>query len=286
MDQRPFSTIFIVASILLLLLLSYTLSSAAPMPPSPVVNHQTHQCAVIVPGDECGDVILPSGWEYLDEAAGEVCPEGYATIELHPEWAHFKVPHCCMEGHSGVSGDCQDVVIDQSNRRCAFVEDIQNCQGLPDSWEAWGENCPTKFEWVDDVTCTGDQTGSTVFPTPPSNFEPTSTIMETDTSGGGGLVGTLEPTVTISKPSNAMPCPSIAMILVGLVGAGFWHKVKKLIPANLVSGSERSGLAHTSTPSTDLITKPNKKLNVATPMLKPAISRKRLRNGWSFATEI
>jgi len=187
------------------------------MPPRPVVNHSTRQCAVIVPGDECGDVILPTGWEYLDEAAGEKCPDGYSTIELHPEWAKFKVEHCCMEGHSGVAGDCQDVVIRQSNRQCAFVEDIQICTALPKGWEAWGKNCPTGFEWVDQVNCT---VSSTTVSTPPSELEPTSTTPKSDTTGSGGMVATPEPTELAEAHNPLLPCPSVAMALAGLVGAG------------------------------------------------------------------
>jgi hypothetical protein len=219
MNHKIRLSVLLISSLLSLLLI-YALAAAAPMPPSPVVNHQTRQCAVITPGDECGDVILPPGWEYLDEAAGEVCPDGYTTIELRPEWAHFKVAHCCTEGHSGTSGDCQDVVIDQSSQRCGFVEDIQACAGLPEGWEAWGENCPTKFEWVEDIDCTGDQVGST----PPTELDPTSANTNNDTSGGGGRIGTLEPSETTSRPANAMPCPSVAMMLFSLVVFGFWYK--------------------------------------------------------------
>ena len=211
------SYISLLAAFLFFLSLSFTLASAAPMPPSPVVNHQTRQCAVIVPGDECGDVILPSGWEYLDEAAGETCPEGYATIDLNPKWMHFKATHCCTEGHSGSSGDCQDVVIQQSKRQCAFVEDIQTCAALPNGWETWGKNCPTGFEWVDQVTCTSSSTA--VF-TPPSDIEPTSTTPKSDSTGSGGMVATLEPTESAEAHNPLLPCPSVAMVLAGLVGAG------------------------------------------------------------------
>ncbi len=222
MNRKLFIVLLIPS--LLSLLLIYTLAIAAPMPPSPVVNHQTRQCAVITPGDECGDVILPPGWEYLDEASGEVCPEGYTTIELRPDWAHFKVPHCCMEGHSGTSGDCEDVVIDQSSQRCAFVEDIQNCQGLPDGWEAWGENCPTKFEWVDDVICTGSQADQTQTPTPPSQIERTSTAPGSSSSGGGGQISTPVSTEAPEARNPLLPCSSAGMLLVAIAGMAYRKK--------------------------------------------------------------
>lgn len=125
------------------------LARAAPLPPRRVVNHQTQQCAEIVPGDECGDVLLPPGWEYTD---GE-CPAGYTPGEIQVEWVHFEVSICCTEGHSGVAGDCQDVVIQRSLRQCAFVGDIEKCAGLPNGWEALGRDCPVEFTWVEDVVC-------------------------------------------------------------------------------------------------------------------------------------
>jgi hypothetical protein len=216
----------LLISSLLTVLLFYALANAAPMPARPVVNHQTRQCAVIVTGDECGDVILPTGWEYLNEAAGEKCPDGYTTIDLHPDWAHFKVAHCCTEGHSGSSGDCQDVVIHQSNQQCAFVEDIQNCTVLPGGWNAWGKNCPTNFEWIDEVLCSGGQvaTTTTTAPTSPPILRPTPTVLESDASGSGGMESTLEPTETYLKSKNLLPCPSVAMVSICLVGIGFWQK--------------------------------------------------------------
>ncbi len=223
MDNRSFLTSVLSISLLSLLFI-YALANAAPMPPSPVVNHQTRQCAIITPGDECGDVILPAGWEYLDEAAGEGCPEGYASIELYPEWAHFKVSHCCTEGHSGVSGDCQDVVIDQSKQRCAFVDDIQACTGLPNRWEAWGENCPTKFEWVDDVVCTGSQTGQTPAPTPPAQIEPTPTSPNSGSSGGGGQISTPTSRETPEARNPLLPCSSAGMLFVAIAGMAYRRK--------------------------------------------------------------
>ena len=207
---------FVLPLLFLLLLTSGV--DAAPMPPQPVINHQTRQCAVIVPGDECGDVILPPGWENLDEAAGETCPSDYTTIDLHPEWARFKVEHCCMEGHSGVGGDCQDVIIRQSKKQCAFVEDIQSCAGLPDGWEAWGENCPKGFEWVEAVVCTGGSLNPTALPTSPQKIEPSRTPPPGGSTGGGRL-STAVPTPSAEKRNPMLPCSSLGMVLVAVVGA-------------------------------------------------------------------
>jgi hypothetical protein len=130
----------------------WAVARAAPLPPRIAVNHGERQCAMFVTGDECGDAILPEGWEYQppDDLA---CPEGYSMVDLRPEWQHFKAPFCCMEGHSGVAGDCQDVVINRLKRQCAFVEDIEACSSLPLGWAAWGKDCPAPFTWTEDVAC-------------------------------------------------------------------------------------------------------------------------------------
>jgi len=195
--------------LILIILLSATVVFAVPLPTIPAVNHKTRQCALITPGDECGIVILPADWEYLDETAGESCPSDYTIIKLFPEWDRYKAHHCCTEGHSGVAGDCQDVVIHQSSQQCAFIEDIHTCSGLPKGWEAWGKDCPQGFEWVDDISCM------------PTESYPTSTIplsiVSTATQPGitsisGGLISTLEPTKTTGKSNNLLPCSSTALI--------------------------------------------------------------------------
>lgn len=130
---------------------TFTLSIAAPLPPRRVINHQARQCAEIIPGDECGDVVLPPGWEYIDVE----CPQEYAVVDLRPEWVPFKVSFCCTEGHSGVSGDCDDVVVNPLTRQCAFVEDIQKCSQLPLGWQTWGKDCSSGSNWTDDIACAG-----------------------------------------------------------------------------------------------------------------------------------
>lgn len=210
-------------TILLYFLLTFpfkTLVLAAPMAPRPVVNHQTRQCAIITPGDECGGVILPAGWEYLDKSAGVECPAGYATVELKVEWTHFKAAHCCTKGHSGTSGDCQDVVIQHSKQRCAFVEDIQACVALPQGWETWGKNCPSDFKWVDQVDCKDSSTAaSTALESTPS-----STPSLGDSSGSGGEKTTPGPT---DVPNPLLPCLSSAMPLTILIGAGVFSFRKR-----------------------------------------------------------
>ena len=195
---------------------------AAPMPPRLVVNHQTRQCAEIVPGDECGDVVLPPDWEYLEPTEGVKCPDDYTLVEFYPDWVHFKVSHCCTEGHSGVSGDCQDVVIQQSKRQCAFVDDIEKCTSLPDKWEAWGQNCPAEFEWTDDIACTEAETATTDVP---ATLLPTETKLPAEQ--------TSIPTPTETEPATSkplLPCLSPGLILAALLGWRFYTRLLTITP--------------------------------------------------------
>ena len=128
---------------------------AAPVPPELIVNHEAKQCAEFWGGDECLYCSPPAGWEVLGGLGEAECPDGYTTVEIEHTCAAAKTPFCCTEGHSGASGDCEDVVIDRVGERCAFVDDINECQGLPGGWEKHGTDCPY-YDWTDDVQCVTD----------------------------------------------------------------------------------------------------------------------------------
>jgi hypothetical protein len=185
---------------------------AAPMPLRILVNHKTHQCAQITPGDECGDVILPPDWEYLDASSGEKCPDDYTLVDLRLEWKQFKSQFCCSEGHSGSAGDCQDVVTQPNKRQCAFVEDIQQCPGLPEGWKAWGQGCPFDFYWTQDVVCSGSGSSLSLSAT---------SALKTETAG---LAQPTEPPpASQTKPTRSpdtrnplFPCASSGLALLGL----------------------------------------------------------------------
>jgi len=141
--------------------------SAAPAPPKVVVNHETRQCAEIFGGDECMDCNPPEGWEVLGFSPPAACPADYTLVEIEPICTHFKVEFCCTVGHSGVHGDCRDMVVNKVARRCAFVEDVENCR-LPARWNAkpadveerdW--ECPYDLDrWTDDVACVEEEEDS------------------------------------------------------------------------------------------------------------------------------
>ncbi len=224
MDKPSRLALVLSLSLSALMIFTYFgLTYAAPMPPRIVVNHQTRQCAEIVPGDECGDVVLPPDWEYLDPDAGEKCPESYTLIDLSPDWVHFKVSFCCTEGHSGVSGDCEDVVIRRSGRQCAFVDDINSCANLPDGWKAHRENCPVDFSWAEDVPCSGGEAVQTPVETAQSLTGAAATPGQSGTPPA--TKGELSTPVSARKPAEArnplLPCAAPGLALVMLFGAWF-----------------------------------------------------------------
>jgi hypothetical protein len=51
---------------------------AAPLIPAIAVNDSIRACFTYTPGDECGNAILPDGWERLD--GGSRCPMGYSML--------------------------------------------------------------------------------------------------------------------------------------------------------------------------------------------------------------
>lgn len=148
-------------TLLIILGLSWNGAAAEPQPPKVVVNHDTQECGEIFGGDECMDC-LPAlrGWEALGYAFEAACPEGYTTVEVDYVCQAFKDEFCCTEGHSGADGDCEDMVINESAKQCAFVDDIEDCN-LPQGWSAkpddvspydWTCSYGT-YAWVEDLEC-------------------------------------------------------------------------------------------------------------------------------------
>jgi hypothetical protein len=104
------------------------------------------------------DCYRPDGWEIVNSEAD--CPEGYSVMgELRPICQPFKNAFCCSQYHSGAHSDCKDLVLNGAEKRCAFVDDIHDCD-LPSPWRpkpadmAAGERfCPSEYEWTDDLDC-------------------------------------------------------------------------------------------------------------------------------------
>jgi hypothetical protein len=144
---------------------------AAPLPPMRVVNHQTLECGELpYGGDECMDCFPPEGWEVLGVAYDVECPPDYTVVdEVSYDCQPFKNQFCCSEGHSGASGDCEDLVVNNRKKECAFVDDIEDCE-LPVRWETPRQQlCPSGYDWIDSLGCTagtseGDSTSRDSLP--------------------------------------------------------------------------------------------------------------------------
>jgi hypothetical protein len=129
---------------------------AAPVPPELVVNHGTEECAEFFGGDECMTCYPPEGWEILGYVGEVECPAGYTFVEhLESECRRSKSEFCCSEGHSGIHGDCEDMVVHRGRKLCAFVDDIHSTT-RPAGWDerpqglaSDGWYCPYDYEWVD-----------------------------------------------------------------------------------------------------------------------------------------
>jgi hypothetical protein len=144
---------------------------ATPTPPYILVNHSTHQCSETVLGDECVWCDPPRGWEVLGPSAVTQCPAGYTLVErVDLNCVCYKNQFCC----SNVShhGDCEDLIVNNPQKLCAFVADIVGCV-LPEGWtkrpadvreSSW--NCPYGYQWASDIAClvetaTTEPTGTT-----------------------------------------------------------------------------------------------------------------------------
>ena len=146
------------AVLVLALLLAGKVVLATPTPPYLLVNHSTRQCTESILGDDCSWCEPPQGWDVVGYAAGNQCPQGYAWVERVDLLCRgYKNPFCCTSGSH--HGDCDDMIVHDGDRVCAFVDDIDGC-ALPDGWEArppdadpaaW--SCPVNYAWADPVAC-------------------------------------------------------------------------------------------------------------------------------------
>lgn len=128
------------------------LASAAPMPLLMIANNNSMQCARFLPGDECMDCTPPVGWEVLGPYSS--CPEGYTMVTVNGNCKGFEQEHCCTEKHSGASGDCQNMVMKNLTKQCAFLTNARDAS-LPAGWMKMPANasssnwvCPLDYTWT------------------------------------------------------------------------------------------------------------------------------------------
>ncbi len=148
-----FSRIIIIVILIGIVFFIVGKVQAEMMPPRIAVNHETKECAEYNCGDECSDCILPEGWVTLGYAYQVSCPADYSVVEIDAVWKPLTNEFCCTPGHSGMPGDCEDVVINKSAKQCAFGSDvIESCGDLPFGWKKYGRECP--YTWANEIQCT------------------------------------------------------------------------------------------------------------------------------------
>jgi len=162
------------------------LTSASPAMPVLGINDETMECAEFFMGDECLRCELPEGWVDIGNPYDNECPEGYAKVQGEAICKPLKNDFCCTVSHSGLNGNCEDVIVNDAEKKCAFVEDITECDSLPPGWtraeedEFWGRVCPSwEYGWLDGYLECGNP-GTTIPTTIPDNQETTIPISPPD----------------------------------------------------------------------------------------------------------
>jgi len=150
--RKNLISIILLAFIVILISSSVFASQALPRYG---INEQTKECSEFFMGDECRSCTMPNGWEMIDEFQ---CPESYKQIQADSLCTPNKNTFCCTVQHSGSKGDCEDVVVNEIEQKCAFVEDINKCEKLPTDWnqaeefDFWGKLCPSlEYEWLEET---------------------------------------------------------------------------------------------------------------------------------------
>lgn len=105
-------------------------------------------CGEFIPGDECSQSSPSRQWTELSGP----CPKSYQNNIKIPAFQkeYYKNEFCCTSGHSGSAGNCVDLVINKSEKKCAFVRKIENCKKIPILWskpETEDRLCPSNYSW-------------------------------------------------------------------------------------------------------------------------------------------
>lgn len=153
-------SLFVLLCSLVLYPVSAWIAFAAPAIPEYGANHATKECSLFYMGDECVGCRMPQGWVSLGAGVKDLCPEGYKKVEASPQCFASKSPFCCTKGHSGSPGNCKDLVINEKEKKCSFVDDIEKCSNLPEGWQRPEDElaCPSlSYGWLDTLlACPGE----------------------------------------------------------------------------------------------------------------------------------
>ena len=124
---------------------------AAPAPQEIIVNNATKECSSFSRGDECVSCAIPEGWESLGYGVEE-CPQGYTETSASRDCTASRSSRCCSEGHSGAAGDCDDVVVNDVAKLCAFRNESACATG--EGWAGPATEsgfCPQNYTWAKDA---------------------------------------------------------------------------------------------------------------------------------------
>lgn len=126
----------------------FSVANATMAQPVYYVNHQQKKCGEFISGDECSHATIDTSWTVL---SGQ-CPKNYQENVKIPKHklTFYKNEFCCTQGHSGGDGSCIDLLINTNEKKCAFVQKIENCKNIPKFWVKPNTNdklCPFDYIW-------------------------------------------------------------------------------------------------------------------------------------------
>ena len=139
---------FLFLFISIALFTSTMIASAAPQLRQLLINESTKQCALFFGGDECMQCIpVSQEWKGINDGYAKSCPKDYQMTEINEAKCQaLKKESCCSKWHSGVDGNCEDMVINYRTKKCAFVDKIENCV-LPKDWQKKPTKTPSN-KWM------------------------------------------------------------------------------------------------------------------------------------------
>jgi hypothetical protein len=167
---------------------------AAPLPPEIIINDTTKECSTFIGGDECMNCTPPSGWHSLGYDREASCSENYTMVSVRGLCKGFEIEHCCTEGHSGASGDCQNMVRNDFTKECTFVKDASNYT-LPVGWLKMPKDqtsrdwvCPLAYKWTS-VNSTESNTITTATYGATNYFGSVGVVSSDTFTSNGDLIG-------------------------------------------------------------------------------------------------
>jgi len=143
------------------------------------IDRETGDCFNVQIGDECFECLFPPHLEALQESELGQCvdwPDMGKDIPLEENCEPIQAQDCCMRGISD-SGDCRNLVVNEPEAKCGFVENISECGSFPDDWQRGLEgSCPGEgFQWAGEtVECfeEGSVSPGSNRPSPSGNGQP------------------------------------------------------------------------------------------------------------------